>query len=159
MATERQIKIAKKKIAQQLDSVARELKESPPEYRPSVHRDAENWLTEHKSLLDIISSSTHGNENKKNRKDQKKYKKTARPSEATSLRLISKRGTRVTEPTACYECKKKRSPTWFYRESTKGSVHICGTCKSELFNRSFGAIDALDRSVSGGVFESNRRRH
>jgi hypothetical protein len=73
--------------------------------------------------------------------------------------LESRRGTRVEGPRACTECKQSRAVVWRYARSNLGEVHLCAVCKVRAFERSFGKIDALDMSVSGGAFESNRRRH
>lgn len=75
------------------------------------------------------------------------------------FRLISRRGTRVESLQKCYVCKSEKGGTWRYAQSTKGEVHICLACKPRVFDKSFGKIDALSRSVTGGGFETNRRKH
>lgn len=72
--------------------------------------------------------------------------------------LISEKGTRIAVSTRCDECKAKHSPVWRYVKSNLGTVHLCSSCKPEVFDRSFGMKDALDSS-SGGGFEANRKRH
>lgn len=74
------------------------------------------------------------------------------------LRLISQRGTRIHVPCMCNICNKTTSPTWHYKESTKGSVNVCLLCRPALLDKSFGKLDALDHAVSGGGFETSRRR-
>lgn len=74
--------------------------------------------------------------------------------------LLSKRGRRINKQTRCYTCRKIKMPIWRYPDSTAGVVFICAACKPTIFNESFGEKrDALDYAVSGGHFESNRRKH
>jgi hypothetical protein len=73
--------------------------------------------------------------------------------------LFSRRGTRINQSYACDSCMSVEKITWRYAESSKGSVRICGRCKSTLFNRSFGSKDAMNLAFKGGAFESNRRKH
>lgn len=74
------------------------------------------------------------------------------------FKLVSQRGTRISAPSLCCVCNKTSSPTWHYRESTKGPVNVCLLCKPALLDRSFGKKDALDHAVLGGGFETSRRR-
>lgn len=74
------------------------------------------------------------------------------------FRLVSQRGTRIDAPCLCSVCNKTTSPTWHYRQSTKGPVNVCLLCKPALLDRSFGKKDALDHAISGGGFETSRRR-
>lgn len=80
------------------------------------------------------------------------------PSHTRSVILISRRGKRVDERRRCNECRDIRPLLWEYPESNCGSVLICSLCKSVVFDRSFGSIDALDKALPGN-FESNPRRH
>ena len=89
----------------------------------------------------------------------KQYKSEAKPTKKLPLVLTSRRGTRVDDGTPCTSCGRKDMTVWRYRESNYGVVHLCCNCKSKVFERSFGKVDALDRAVSGGGIETNRRRH
>lgn len=92
------------------------------------------------------------------RKHLKKHKKETH-NIGVKLRLVSKRGTRVSGAKVCAGCKEVKYETWLYKESTKGPVHLCAQCKTRYFDKSFGKKDALDYCSFGGGFESNRRRH
>jgi hypothetical protein len=75
--------------------------------------------------------------------------------------LISRRGTRIKDG-QCAECGKRVHPCWKYAISNRGPVFLCGPCKPEVFERSFGfvkTVDALDIASRGGGFETNRRKH
>jgi hypothetical protein len=76
-----------------------------------------------------------------------------------SLILTSERSHRVNEAKLCDSCGTPVSVSWRYAESNRGTVHICGGCKPQVCVRSFGEKDAMDVSVQGGRFESNRRKH
>ncbi len=93
------------------------------------------------------------------RKDMKKHMREAHGILPGSLRLISRRGSRVEGPKDCSACNKSKSPVWRYSESSRGSVFICAACKPRLFDRSFGTKDVMDYAITGGAFESSRRRH
>ena len=77
----------------------------------------------------------------------------------TYLRLISRRGTKTEILKRCNNCGIIKQPTWHYVNSTWGEVHLCSKCKPEVFDRSFGKMDALDKAWSGGAFETNKRKH
>jgi len=79
--------------------------------------------------------------------------------EAKGIILTSQRGTRVDEERLCDRCFKEHEVLWRYAESTQGTVHLCGVCKIKVYERSFGSVDALNMSVSGGGFETSKRRH
>ncbi len=82
------------------------------------------------------------------------------PSEKNKeIILISRRGQKVDEYTKCSQCDKWKLQVWRYAESNQGEVHLCSACKPRIFDRSFGKIDALDVAVSGGGFETNKRKH
>jgi hypothetical protein len=83
------------------------------------------------------------------------------PNTGGNIVLISRRGTRIKDG-QCAECKKRVQPCWKYAISNRGPVFLCGPCKPEVFERSFGfseTVDALDIASRGGGFETNRRRH
>ena len=74
--------------------------------------------------------------------------------------LISRHGRRINKQTRCSACREIKMPVWRYPDSTAGVVFICAACKPTIFDESFEEKrDALDFAVSGGHFESNRRRH
>lgn len=83
----------------------------------------------------------------------KKHRRRARHR----IFLESRRGVRVSCPAICDDCKRMREDLWAYARSTLGPVRLCGVCKVQAFERSFGSIDALDMAYSGGAFESSRR--
>jgi hypothetical protein len=73
-------------------------------------------------------------------------------------KLISKKGSPVREHGVCYAC------TLFggvrrYEARIVGQVLLCLDCGEKARDETFGRPDALDRAVSGGGFETNRRRH
>ena len=85
---------------------------------------------------------------------------TTRPAGSQKrIRLISRRGKRISIQRQCSRCSALTSPTWRYAESNVGPVHLCGRCKLQVFEQSFGKVDAMSRSVSAGAFESNRSKH
>lgn len=73
--------------------------------------------------------------------------------------LKSHRAYRVCEPKNCDSCNTIVNLSWRYAESNHGTVHICDRCKTKVYVRSFGEKDAMNISVQGGQFESNRRKH
>lgn len=73
--------------------------------------------------------------------------------------LKSHRAYRVSEPKTCDSCNTRVNLSWRYAESNRGTVYICDRCKSKIYIRSFGEKDAMNVSVQGGQFESNRRKH
>ena len=74
--------------------------------------------------------------------------------------LLSQRSRRINQETRCSACRAIKTPIWRYPDSTAGVVFICASCKPTIFDESFEEKrDALDFAVSGGHFESNRRRH
>ena len=84
----------------------------------------------------------------------------SRGAEGQLARIVpSKRRTQHTAPEFCDQCEEFRQNVWRYDASNRGAVYICGQCVPVVMDRSFGGIDALDRAVSGGHFEGNRRRH
>jgi hypothetical protein len=89
---------------------------------------------------------------------QPKQTKSAQTKQGP-ITLISKRGTRVNMRRPCDSCHCVEPVTWRYERSNRGTVYICGRCKSGLFNRSFEKRDALNLAFQGGAFEINRRRH
>lgn len=74
------------------------------------------------------------------------------------LRLESKRGRQV-GCGHCANCGRFELSLWRYNKSTIGPANLCTACKNLALDRSFGKIDALDRSEAGGRFEGSRRRH
>ena len=76
-----------------------------------------------------------------------------------SLVIRSKYGKRLESWKLCDACKKNKSPVWLYKNSSRGDVHICSSCKPKLFDRSFGKKDALDYAQTGGKFEGNKKKH
>ena len=74
------------------------------------------------------------------------------------LRLISKRGTRVYSYGECSNCHNGSSAMWRYAESSKGTVHICGTCKPDVQDFSYGKVDAFAVSPIGGGWAPNSQR-
>ena len=76
-----------------------------------------------------------------------------------TLILRSHRACRVNEPKHCDSCNARVRVSWRYAESNRGMVHLCDRCKPNVYVRSFGEKDAMNISVQGGRFESNRRKH
>lgn len=80
----------------------------------------------------------------------------AKGKPAPKLILVSRRGTRVEVWMRCDDCGHHFDLVWRYAESNRGTVHLCGLCKAEAFNRSFGKLDAMWRAWQGGRFDGNR---
>ena len=72
--------------------------------------------------------------------------------------LISKRGTKVYSDQLCNGCGMISRITWRYAESNQGTVHICGRCKPLILDRSHGSVDAMNSALSGGGYETSKRR-
>lgn len=64
------------------------------------------------------------------------------------------RGTRVTTPQQCNECGKVVTPTLRYPRSNRGPVHLCLSCRNQVFRRSFEDIDLMNTRL---VVEHGRR--
>lgn len=77
------------------------------------------------------------------------------------IRLISKRGMKVSGRHSCTNCNKIIDNPTRYAESNIGPVILCAPCKSKIRLRSFPSEkrDALDFATTGGGFEGNRRKH
>ncbi len=54
-----------------------------------------------------------------------------------NIRLTSQNGQRAGKG-SCGECGKQDVIVWHYDESNRGPVDICGSCKTPVFERSFG---------------------
>jgi hypothetical protein len=107
-------------------------------------------------------SKTHKTKTKDNRFNiniQSKIPVKNTSSFESKVILVSKRGIRIQQKMLCDSCHVNSSVIWHYADSNRGAVNICGRCKSVVFNRSFGKIDAMTNALQGGSFESNRRRH
>ena len=74
-------------------------------------------------------------------------RRVAANDDGVDVILISQRGQRL-ETGYCRECRSYQSPVWTYRESNHGRVSLCSRCKPEVFDRSFGRLDALDHAPS-----------
>lgn len=72
--------------------------------------------------------------------------------------LISRRGKRIEGGGCCSECHAWVHMVWRYTKSNRGVVDLCAYCKAIVFDRSFGACDALNSAVTS-QFESNPRKH
>lgn len=75
------------------------------------------------------------------------------------LHLVSRRGKRFEGLSRCDECLRLHPEIWKYKQSSRGEVGLCGRCKGIVLDRSFGRVDAMSRALTGGGFETNRRRH
>jgi hypothetical protein len=73
------------------------------------------------------------------------------------LILESRRGTRMPIPMQCDECRVLKQ-VFRYSKSSFGIAFVCIACKSVVFGRSFGSVDAMNLAFQGGSSESNRRR-
>ena len=101
--------------------------------------------------------------NRRTQKNTKIVKKKIDPPKRKILPqavyLESKRGTKINEIKHCNNCGQLSKPVWRYSKSNFDEVFLCESCKYEVWDRSFGRIDAMDHADSGGAFEMNRRRH
>lgn len=72
-------------------------------------------------------------------------------SHESSLKLFfySKKGSRVHRRSLCYNCNVPVSEPWFYKYTNKGEVDLCVRCKQEIYERSFSAVDALNKALPG----------
>ncbi len=87
-------------------------------------------------------------------------KKTSFESKKNNnIELLSKRGTRISERVDCSSCGYPSSPVWRYSKSNYGIVHLCQDCKTHIWDKSFGKVDAMQVAFSGGRFEGNRSKH
>jgi len=86
-------------------------------------------------------------------------------TEKISIVLNSKRGTKIDDYHKCSQCHAIKKPIYRYSESNIGVAYLCGVCKDEVFDRSFGHIgpqgeNLIGRTIkSGGGWETNRRKH
>lgn len=78
-------------------------------------------------------------------------------------KLTKPTGIRIDRKEVCSFCKERQNPVWIFSISKNDSGYICGSCRSldpcKKKKKMPKRIDALDRAVSGGGFETNRRRH
>ena len=77
-------------------------------------------------------------------------------------KLTKPTGIRIDRKETCSFCKKAKIPVWLYSIPKGDSGYICESCRSldpVEKRKKPKHIDALDRAVSGGGFETNRRRH
>ena len=92
-------------------------------------------------------------------KNLKKHRKSAHGISGGRLKLLGRRGSRNKGVRKCAECGIQKPVTWRYSNTSKGIADICEICKPRVFDRSFGSRDALDFAVSGGGFETNRKKY
>jgi hypothetical protein len=76
----------------------------------------------------------------------------------TPMELVSRRATHVPGEGRCQRCRRRHMDFW--RCSTnRGTRLLCKWCREKLMDRVFpSSHDALTRAVSGGRYESNRRK-
>ena len=72
---------------------------------------------------------------------------------------IEGRAERIDVYGQCLRCCGSSRPIWYYSKSTVGAILVCSPCHDQLLSGSTDREDALDRAVSGGAFDTNRRRH
>ena len=72
---------------------------------------------------------------------------------------IEGRAERIDIHGQCLRCCGSSRPIWYYSKSTVGAIFVCSPCHDQLLSGSTGREDALDHTVSGGAFDTNRRRH
>ncbi len=106
-----------------------------------------------------------GSPARRSKKKRRKHPGVRRSQEKkTRIRLISKRGKKLTGRHQCANCEKFTHNPVRYAESNIGPVILCASCKTRLRKQSFPddfkKIDALDRAQTGGnSFEGNKRSH
>lgn len=105
------------------------------------------------------------------RKRARKAKEAkVKPKEAPQVSKQQLQASKITKPVGirvdrretCSFCKKPKNPVWRFSIPKGDSGYICESCRSPSQIRKQKKpkrIDALDRAVSGGGFETNRRRH
>ena len=91
-----------------------------------------------------------------------------RPVKASKVPALQIRAGKITKPVGirvdrketCSFCKKAKNPVWRFSIPKGISGYICESCRSpDQVKKKKKRIDALDRAVSGGGFETNRRKH
>ena len=91
---------------------------------------------------------------------QKTYQEKKKP-----IILYSKRSSKIDDNHICSQCDVKNRPIYKYAQSNYGEVFLCSYCKIKVFNRSFKPAGAEGENLigklvlSGGAWESNRRKH
>jgi hypothetical protein len=78
--------------------------------------------------------------------------------EGPQIAITTRHATRLAGPAECADCRGILKVGWQY-QTNSGPVILCGLCRDRALDRAFGHHDALDVAVSGGRFDSNRRRH
>lgn len=73
------------------------------------------------------------------------------------VKQLSKNTVLITKNILCKECGLVKAAT--YDMNNKRPPKICNACKKNPPIKSNDKFDPLDRSISGGAFEMNRRRH
>jgi hypothetical protein len=95
-------------------------------------------------------------ENKKSIPDHRPIQDTQKKE----IKLESKKAAeRIDRKAICSNCKTLMRPLWRYSKSNVGEVYLCSLCKPEVFEKSFGSVDALNVAYQGGQFESDRRKY
>lgn len=81
------------------------------------------------------------------------------------IKLISKRGTIIQGRHKCSCCSNFINNPTEYKNSSKGTVILCASCKKSVRRNSFPKsysnkkYDALDFAKTGGSFEGNKKKH
>ena len=143
-----------------------------PSSKEVAERNAENKSQKSQGQLEkskrdpkvYIRKRLTDSEKKKNREKQRDLRglrllKQSNKKARSKLRLISKRGTRVSERRNCDLCGKSFSITWRYLESSRGVVYLCLSCKASVPREGDRKLDALDFAKTGGIFEGNKKKH
>jgi len=73
--------------------------------------------------------------------------------------LLTSRSELVDVFAPCGKCRRSSRPLWFFRSTNWGPIFLCSRCKQLARRTGRKDIDVLQRALSGGAFEMNRRRH
>jgi hypothetical protein len=153
--------IRKKDLVDHLQTHDRKIK-----MKPKATKSRANRGPSVKSWKDLVR--TKG----KRKKAEASKKKKAICISDIWIKIYSTRATGITSGNvACSSCKRKRAENtkyWRYADTSEGPLVLCMECKTKAINggkkpkpkpaRKHGG-DAMSRAVSGGGFDTNRRRH
>lgn len=81
-----------------------------------------------------------------------------RSEKGAQIILYSDRYRKIRSGGRCSECGFMGDVVWRYRDSNQGTVQLCRECQPKVLDRSFGRLDAIERSWISS-FETSRRKH
>ena len=153
--------VPKRELADHIQAHAK-----PKKKKRKTTKTRENKGPSVKSWKDLVQPK-----NKRNKAEARGKKKAIRIS-GVWVEVHSARASSLTSgDIECSGCKRKRTGNtkfWRYANTSEGPLVLCLKCKTKAINggrkpkpkspRKQGG-DAMSRAVSGGGFDTNRRRH